>query len=89
MAGIRVLDDYQNVALSIADWSVLNRKAAVTVFNDHMSDTDAHVAENASVRSGGWQRGVGGDLSRRTLGVPGLGNIGGAVAQIGCRKGNV
>ena len=30
---IAVLDDYQNVALSLADWSVLNAQATVTVFN--------------------------------------------------------
>jgi phosphoglycerate dehydrogenase-like enzyme len=41
------------------------------------------VAENASLRAGGWQRFVGDDLAGRTLGVLGLGNIGGAVARIG------
>ena len=41
------------------------------------------VAENASLRSGGWQRFVGDDLAGRTLGVLVLGNIGGAVARIG------
>lgn len=41
------------------------------------------VAENASVRSGGWQRHVGDDLAGRTLGLLGLGNIGGAVARVG------
>ena len=160
---IAVLDDYQNVALSIADWSVLDGQATVTVFNDHLSDIDAVVArlqpfdvvcvmrertpmtraiierlprlrliastavrnasidleaatergieivhtgysssptieltwalilasarnlvaENASLRAGGWQRFVGDDLAGRTLGVLGLGNIGGAVARIG------
>jgi phosphoglycerate dehydrogenase-like enzyme len=40
-------------------------------------------AENASLRSGGWQRFIGDDLAGRTLGVLGLGNIGGAVAKIG------
>ena len=160
---IAVLDDYQNVALSIADWSVLDGEATVTVFNDHLSDIDAVVsrlqpfdvvcvmrertpmtraiierlprlrliastamrnasidleaaaergieivhtgyssnptieltwalilasarnlvAENASLRAGGWQRFVGDDLAGRTLGVLGLGNIGSAVARIG------
>jgi len=28
------LDDYQHVALSLADWSVLDARATVTVFND-------------------------------------------------------
>ena len=42
--GIAILDDYQNVALSVADWSVLEGRATVTVFNDHLADTDAVVA---------------------------------------------
>ncbi len=160
---IAVLDDYQNVALSIADWSVLDGQTTVTVFNDHLSDIDAIVArlqafdivcvmrertpmtraiierlprlrliastavrnasidleaaaergievvhtgysstptieltwalflasarnlvaENASLRVGGWQRFVGDDLAGQTLGVLGLGNVGRAVARIG------
>src|SRR5271168_3383578 len=160
---IAILDDYQNVALSIADWSRLDGRAAITVFNDHLSDSGAiiarlqpfdiicvmrertpmtravieglpklrliastgmrnasidlkaatergievvHtgyssnptieltwalilasarnlVAENASLRAGGWQCSVGDDLAGRTLGVLGLGNVGGAVARIG------
>src|SRR5271168_3064918 len=159
---IAVLDDYQNVALSMADWSVLDGQATVTVFNDHISNTDAVVArlrrfdvvcvmrertpmpravierlpklrliastahanasidleaarergitvahtayssnptieltwalilasarnlvaENASLRGGGWQHFIGDDLAGRTLGLLGLGNIGGAVARI-------
>src|SRR5260370_27774208 len=39
--GIAVLDDYQHVALSLADWSVLDARATVTVFNDHLADSDA------------------------------------------------
>jgi phosphoglycerate dehydrogenase-like enzyme len=43
-----------------------------------------HVAaESASLRSGGWQRSIGNDLKGATLGVLGLGNIGGEVARIG------
>ena len=160
---IAVLDDYQNVALSMANWSVLDGRATVTVFNDHVPDPDAVVArlqpfdvvcvmrertpltrtiisrlpklrliastafqnasidveaatergievvhtgyssiptieltwalilasarhlvaENASLRGGEWQRFIGDDLSGRTLGLLGLGNIGSAVAQIG------
>jgi phosphoglycerate dehydrogenase-like enzyme len=41
------------------------------------------VAENTSLRGGGWQQSVGDDMAGRTLGVLGLGNVGGAVAQIG------
>jgi phosphoglycerate dehydrogenase-like enzyme len=190
---IAVLDDYQHVALSLADWSVLDARATVTVFNDHLADSDAVVerlqpfdivcvmrertpmtstiierlpklrmiastttrnasidlkaaeergvqvvhtgytsaptieltwalilgsarnlvaentslrgggwqqsvgddmagrtlgarnlvAENTSLRGGGWQQSVGDDMAGRTLGVLGLGNVGGAVAQIG------
>jgi len=160
---IAVLDDYQNVALSMANWSALDGQATITVFNDHLPDTDAVVAglqpfdvvcvmrertpmtravisrlpklrliastatrnasidleaaaergievvhtsyssdstieltwalilasarnlvaENASLCAGGWQRLIGDDLRGRTLGVLGLGNIGGAVARIG------
>ena len=160
---IAILDDYQNVALSLADWSVLDGRATVTVFNDHLAESDAvierlqpfdvvcvmrertpmtravierlpklrliastamrnasidlkaaeergvqivHtgytsaptieltwalilastrnlVAENTSLRRGGWQQTVGDDMAGRTLGLLGLGNVGGAVAKIG------
>jgi phosphoglycerate dehydrogenase-like enzyme len=160
---IAVLDDYQNVALSMADWSGLDKHATITVFNDHLADPNAVVArlqpfdivcvmrertpmsraiierlprlrliastalqnasidleaaaergvkvmhtgysstptieltwalilassrylisENASLRAGDWQRFVGDDLAEHTLGVLGLGNVGGAVARIG------
>src|ERR1700688_2963907 len=160
---IAVLDDYQNVALSLADWSMLDKRANVTVFNDHLVDSNAIVerlqpfdivcvmrertpmtrpiierlprlrmiastgsrnasidlkaaeergvqvvhtgytsaptieltwalilasarnlvAENTSLRRGGWQRSVGDDMAGRTLGLLGLGNVGGAVARIG------
>src|ERR1700719_3935681 len=160
---IAVLDDYQNVALSLADWSVLDARATVTVFTDHLADPNAVVerlqpfdivcvmrertpmtraiierlpklrmiastgarnasidlkaaeergvevvhtrntstptieltwalilgsarnlvAESTSLRGGGWQQSVGDDMAGRTLGVLGLGNVGGAVARIG------
>ena len=160
---IAVLDDYQNVALSLADWSALDERATVTVFNDHLADSDAVVerlqpfdivcvmrerspitgaiierlpklrliastgsrnasidlkaaeergvkvvhtgytstptieltwalilasarnliAEITSLRGGGWQQSVGDDMDGRTLGLLGLGNVGGAVARIG------
>jgi phosphoglycerate dehydrogenase-like enzyme len=160
---IAVLDDYQNVALSLAGWSMLEERATVTVFNDHLADSDAVVerlqpfdivcvmrertpmtraiierlpklrlitstgsrnasidlkaaeergvqvvhtgytssptieltwalilasarnlvAENTSLRSGGWQQSVGDDMAGRTLGLMGLGNVGGAVAKVG------
>jgi phosphoglycerate dehydrogenase-like enzyme len=164
---IAVLDDYQKVALSLADWSVLDAQATVSVFDDHLADPDAVVerlrpfdivcvmrertpmtraiierlpklrliastamrnasidlkaaeergvqvvhtgytsaptieltwalilagarnlvAENTSLRGGGWQRSVGDDMAGRTLGVVGLGNVGGAVAKIGAAFG--
>jgi phosphoglycerate dehydrogenase-like enzyme len=33
-----ILDDYQNVALKLADWSSLKGKVDVTVFNEHLGD---------------------------------------------------
>src|SRR6267154_2442905 len=38
---IAILDDYQNVALNIADWSAVAKKAEITVFNDHIDQTHA------------------------------------------------
>jgi hypothetical protein len=36
---VAVLDDYQNGALRIADWSGVRRcKGEITVFNDHVAD---------------------------------------------------
>ena len=40
MIRIAILDDYQNVALEMADWSPLARRAEITVFNDHLSNPD-------------------------------------------------
>jgi phosphoglycerate dehydrogenase-like enzyme len=160
---IAILDDYQNVALEMADWSALSKRAEITVFNDRVSDPSALVErvlpfdvicvmrertplprevlqylprlrpiastgprnasidmaaarelgiavshtgysssptieltwtlilasvrdivrENRSIRNGGWQKSVGQDLRGKTLGVVGLGNIGGQVARIG------
>src|SRR6266478_1875871 len=160
---IAILDDYQNVALKMADWSALSGRAKITVFNDHVGEPSALVErllafdvvcvmrertplprevlqhlprlklvastgsrnasidmaaakelgitvtatgyrssptieltwalilaslrgvvhENNSIRSGGWQKSVGQDLSGKILGVLGLGNIGRQVARIG------
>jgi phosphoglycerate dehydrogenase-like enzyme len=38
---VAILDDYQNVSLSVTDWSPLDGRASISVFNDHVSDTDA------------------------------------------------
>jgi phosphoglycerate dehydrogenase-like enzyme len=159
---IAVLDDYQLVALTMADWSPLQGRAEVTVFSEHENDesvlatrlapyeilcvmrertplrrslieklprlkliastglinaaidvpaaeergikivhtgyssvptvemtwalilaSQRHlVQEIVSVRSGGWQRTIGRELRGRTLGLLGLGHIGGEVARI-------
>ena len=162
-AKIAVLDDYQGVALKMADWSAVTARAHVDVFSDHLADADGvverllpydivcvmrertplraeliarlpnlkliastgprnasidlqaaaargiavvhtgyfgsptveltwalilasarHVvAEAAAVRRGGWQQSIGDDLSGKTLGLIGLGNLGTQVAKIG------
>lgn len=41
---VAILDDYQSVALSTADWSRVTEKAELTVFTDHLSDADEVVA---------------------------------------------
>ena len=43
--------------------------------------------EDASMRAGGWQQTIGGDLAGGTLGVVGLGRIGSRVARIGAAFG--
>ena len=160
---IAVLDDYQNAALSMADWTVLPPNAEISIFTENEADFDRLVqrlmpfqivcamrertrfdrelleklpnlkliattgswnaaidmkaaeelgivvsgtgaapmstpeltwgvilalirqipAEVNSVRSGGWQVAVGGDLYGRTLALMGLGNIGSVMAKIG------
>jgi phosphoglycerate dehydrogenase-like enzyme len=40
---VAILDDYQNVALRLADWSAVARHAEITVFNDHLADPAAVV----------------------------------------------
>ncbi|PXY19211.1 D-2-hydroxyacid dehydrogenase family protein [Prauserella muralis] len=158
---IAILDDYQNVALELADWASLG--AEIEVFTEHIADHDELVrrlagcevvvamrertpfpeqllarlsdlkllvstgprnasidveaagrhgivvthtgylphptveltwglilatlrnlpAEIASVREGGWQRGLGESLHGRTLGLLGLGRLGSRVARVG------
>src|ERR1700688_2977988 len=43
MMKIAILDDYQNVALKMADWSALSGRTEITVFNDHVADPSALV----------------------------------------------
>lgn len=160
---VAVLDDYQGVALEMADWSEVAKRAQVDVFRDHLAEPGevverllpydvvcvmrertplrrAHIeqlpnlkliastgprnasidleaaaergikvvhtgyfgsptveltwalilagarhiaAEAAAVRDGGWQQSIGDDLSGKTLGLIGLGNLGSKVAGIG------
>src|SRR6266403_1128894 len=40
---VAILDDYQNVALRLADWSGVRRHAEITVFTDHVADPSAVV----------------------------------------------
>jgi phosphoglycerate dehydrogenase-like enzyme len=47
MVRIAVLDDYQHVALELADWSKLDGRASIEVFHDHLDDADALVARLA------------------------------------------
>jgi hypothetical protein len=44
MTRVAVLDDYQDVALQMADWNVLPPDTKVQVFKDHLSNPEA-VAE--------------------------------------------
>jgi phosphoglycerate dehydrogenase-like enzyme len=160
---IAILDDYQKVALKMADWSALAARTEITVFNDHLADPNAVVErlspfdivcvirertplprevlqrlprlkmiastgprnasidtsaakelgiavtatgyksiptieltwalilasvrsivrESEALRDGLWQTSIGEELSGKTLGVLGLGNIGAQVARIG------
>src|SRR5580704_13639363 len=44
MTRIAILDDYQNAALEVADWSSLRNRTEVTIFNDHLSDPEEIIA---------------------------------------------
>jgi phosphoglycerate dehydrogenase-like enzyme len=41
---IAILDDYQNIALTMADWSPLDGRAKITVFNDHLAGEEQVIA---------------------------------------------
>jgi phosphoglycerate dehydrogenase-like enzyme len=41
MLRVAILDDYQEVALRLADWQSLHPHAQMTVFSDHLDDLDA------------------------------------------------
>ena len=38
---VAILDDYQNAALGMADWSSVAGRAEIAVFNDHVADPEA------------------------------------------------
>jgi phosphoglycerate dehydrogenase-like enzyme len=40
---VAIIDDYQSIALSIADWSVLDGRAELVAFPDHLADEGALV----------------------------------------------
>jgi phosphoglycerate dehydrogenase-like enzyme len=44
---IAILDDYQNAALAMADWSILPAEVEVTIFRDHLADPEALIARLA------------------------------------------
>jgi phosphoglycerate dehydrogenase-like enzyme len=37
---IAILDDYQNVALAMANWTTIERRAEITVFHDHLAESE-------------------------------------------------
>ena len=41
---VAILDDYQQVALSSADWGQVREHAEITVFNEHIARTEALVS---------------------------------------------
>ncbi len=41
---VAILDDYQNVALKMADWSPIAARAEITAFSDHVGDMESLVA---------------------------------------------
>src|ERR1700689_3371075 len=41
---VAILDDYAKVALELADWSVLDGKADITVFDRHLTENEAATA---------------------------------------------
>jgi len=37
---VAILDDYQGVALDVADWSALDSRLSISAFTDHLADID-------------------------------------------------
>ena len=49
---VAILDDYQGVALDVADWSALDGRLTVSAFTDHLADIDELVDRLAPFRRG-------------------------------------
>src|SRR5207237_1379982 len=86
---VAILDDYQGVALSMADWSSLGPGVSLHPFHERIG-SEEELAERlrtfdviVTMRSGAWQTTVGVGLHGKTLGVIGLGRLGSDVARIG------
>ena len=47
---IAVLDDYQDIALSLADWSALDARATLSAFNGHLADCIGYVSRGLYTR---------------------------------------
>jgi hypothetical protein len=46
-----ILDDYQNVALKLADWSKITGDVDITVFNQHLDGPEAATARSRTSTS--------------------------------------
>src|SRR5207302_1847365 len=75
MPRVAVLDDYQGVALEMANWSTLPSDCQVQVFRDHLTDL--------ATRAGHWGVSLGMCLEGKVLGILGLGRLGSKVARVG------
>lgn len=64
-----ILDDYQNVAFTMADWNSISNKVEFNPFNRHFDNEDKLVSEETCP----WQSSVGIDLYGKKLGLFGLG----------------
>jgi hypothetical protein len=62
---IAILDDYQNVALKMADWSALAARADITVFDDHLADPEMRVVTPDSETVSAFEAGNIGELEHR------------------------
>ena len=52
MLKLALLDDYQGVALSSADWDSLAARCSVTAFRDHLTDEAEHRGKADGIRCG-------------------------------------